>query len=52
MNHASMKEFNGDTFALEDIYGLTVNNANRAVCLKIGKEKRKNAAELQKMFCT
>lgn len=37
-------------FALEDIYGLTVSEADGEVCLKISKDKGRDAAELLKMF--
>lgn len=33
-------------FALEDIYGLTVSKADGEVCLKVNKDKSKDAAEL------
>lgn len=33
-------------FALEDIYGLTVSEADGEVCLKVNKDKSKDAAEL------
>ena len=38
-------------FTLEDIYGLTVSEADGEVCLKVNKDKGKNAAELSKMLC-
>ena len=38
-------------FALEDIYGLTVSEADGEVCLKVNKDKGKVAAELSKMLC-
>lgn len=38
-------------FALEDIYGLTVSEADGEVCLKVNKDKGKDAAELSKMLC-
>ena len=38
-------------FALEDIYGLTVNETDGEVCLKVNKDKCKDAAELLKMLC-
>ena len=37
-------------FALEDIYGLTVSETDGEVCLKINKDKDRNAAELLKML--
>ena len=37
-------------FALEDIYSLTVSEANGEVCLKVSKDKGRDAAELLKMF--
>ena len=37
-------------FALEDIYGLTVSETNGEVCLKVNKDKSKDAAELLKML--
>ena len=37
-------------FTLEDIYGLTINEANGEVCLKVNKNKGKDAAELLKML--
>lgn len=37
-------------FALEDIYGLTVSEASGEVCLKVNKDKNKDAAELLKML--
>lgn len=37
-------------FALEDIYGLTVSEADGEVCLKVNKDKGRDAAELLKMF--
>ena len=39
-------------FALEDIYGLTVSETNGEVCLKVYKDKNKDAAELLIMLCT
>ena len=39
-------------FALEDIYGLTVSETNGEVCLKVNKDKSKDAAELLKMLST
>lgn len=38
-------------FTLEDVYGLTVSEADGGVCLKISKDKGKDAAELLKMLC-
>lgn len=38
-------------FTLEDIYGLTVSEADGEVCLKVNKDKGKDAAELLKMLC-
>ena len=37
-------------FALEDIYGLTVSEADGEVCLKVNKDKSKDAAELLQML--
>lgn len=37
-------------FVLEDIYGLTIGEADGEVCLKINKDKGKDAAELLKML--
>ena len=37
-------------FALEDIYGLTVSETDGEVCLKVNKDKGKDAAELLKML--
>ena len=37
-------------FALEDNYGLTITEADGEVCLKVNKDKSKNAAELLKML--
>ena len=37
-------------FALEDIYGLTVSETDGAVCLKVNKDKGKQAYELLKML--
>ena len=37
-------------FTLEDLYGLTVSEANGEVCLKVYKEKGKDAHELLKML--
>lgn len=39
-------------FTLEDIYGLTVSEADGEVCLKVNKDKGKNATELSKMLCS
>ncbi|NBH62816.1 XRE family transcriptional regulator [Anaerotruncus sp. 80] len=38
-------------FALEDIYGLTVSETGGEACLKINKDKSKDAAELLQMLC-
>ena len=38
-------------FTLEDIYGLTVSESDGEICLKINKDKSKDAAELLKMLC-
>ena len=38
-------------FALEDIYGLTISETDGEVCLKVSKDKSKDAAELLKMLC-
>lgn len=38
-------------FTLEDVYGLTVSAAGGEVCLKVSKDKGKDAAELLKMLC-
>ena len=38
-------------FTLEDVYGLTVSEADGEVCLKVNKGKGKDAAELSKMLC-
>lgn len=38
-------------FTLEDIYGLTVSETDGEVCLKVNKDKGKDAAELRKMLC-
>ena len=38
-------------FVLEDIYGLTITEADGEVCLKVNKDKSKDAAELLKMLC-
>lgn len=37
-------------FALEDIYGLTISETNGEACLKVNKDKSKDAAELLKML--
>lgn len=37
-------------FTLEDIYGLTVSEADGEVCLKVNKDKGKEAYELPKML--
>ena len=37
-------------FTLEDIYGLTVSETGDEVCLKVNKDKGKDAAELLKML--
>lgn len=37
-------------FTLEDIYGLTVSEADGEVCLKVDKNKEKDAHELLKML--
>lgn len=37
-------------FTLEDIYGLTVGEADGEVCLKVNRNKGKDAAELLKML--
>ncbi len=37
-------------FALEDIYGLTVNETDGEICLKVSKDKNKDSAELPKML--
>ena len=39
-------------FTLEDIYCLTVSEADGEVCLKVNKDKGKDAAELLKMLYT
>ncbi len=39
-------------FTLEDLYGLTVSEADGEVCLKVNKSKGKEAAELLKMLYT
>ncbi len=38
-------------FTLEDIYGLTISEADGEVCLRIDKGKGKEAYELLKMLC-
>ena len=38
-------------FTLEDLYGLTVSEADGEVCLKVNKGKGKDATELSKMLC-
>ena len=38
-------------FTLEDIYGLTVSESDGEICLKVSKDKSKNADELPKMLC-
>ena len=38
-------------FTLEDNYGLTVSETDGEVCLKVNKDKGKDAAELLKMLC-
>ena len=37
-------------FALEDIYGITVSEADGEVCLKVNSEKGKDAAEIIRML--
>ena len=37
-------------FALEDIYGITVSEADGEVCLKVNSEKGKDAAEVIHML--
>ena len=37
-------------FTLEDIYGLTVSEADGEICLKVNKDKGKDAAEFSKML--
>ena len=37
-------------FTLEDIYGLTISETDGEVCLKVNKDKCKDAAELLKML--
>lgn len=39
-------------FALEDIYGITVNEADGELCLKVNTDKGKNAAEIIRMLAT
>lgn len=39
-------------FALEDIYGLTVSEADGEVCLKVSRDKGKAAEELLQMLST
>ena len=38
-------------FTLEDIYGLTVSESDGEICLKVSKDKSRNADELLKMLC-
>ena len=38
-------------FTLEDVYGLTVSEADGEVCLKVNKDKGKEAYELLQMLC-
>ena len=38
-------------FTLEDIYSLTVSESDGEICLKVNKDKSKDAAELLKMLC-
>lgn len=38
-------------FTLEDIYGLTVSDADGEVCLKVNVRKGKEAAHLHEMLC-
>ena len=38
-------------FTLEDNYGLTVSEADGEICLKVNKDKGKDAVELLKMLC-
>lgn len=38
-------------FTLEDLYGLTVSESDGEICLKVNKDKGKDAAELSKMLC-
>lgn len=37
-------------FTLEDIYGLTVSEADGEICLKVNKDKGKDATELSEML--
>lgn len=37
-------------FTLEDVYGLTISESDGEVCLKVNKDKGKDAAELSKML--
>ena len=37
-------------FTLEDIYGLTVSESDGEICLKVNKDKNKDAAELLQML--
>ena len=37
-------------FTLEDIYGLTISEADGDICLKVNKDKGNNACELLKML--
>lgn len=37
-------------FALEDIYGITISEADGEVCLKVNSEKGKDAAEIIRML--
>lgn len=39
-------------FTLEDLYGLTISEADGEICLKVNKSKGKEAAELLKMLHT
>ena len=39
-------------FTLEDLYGLTVSEADEEICLKVDTSKGKEAHELLKMLCT
>ena len=39
-------------FTLEDIYGVTIDETDGEVCLRVDKSKGKNAVELHKMLCT
>ena len=38
-------------FTLEDIYGLTIGEADGEICLKVNKGKGKDATELSEMLC-